>query len=631
LTALVGADIRAYMRTRRALLAAVGLAAVTLSAPAAATQLRFLETAPGGVVATGNTLGLSKAQGQNGPGLNDSIGTFITLANTIDAVPANPGNPWPAGTTNDWMQNGSTASLALPPDGEVLYAELLWGGSFDYIEDVSAFLDDAVTLSAGGDSLAAVPDPATALTVSELASGFTANYYMRSADVTAFVQTHGTGLYSVEGVPATQSESIESLNAAGWTLVVAYRDTTQPVRNLSVFIGGGFVDEDSQQDYAVSGFCAPPSGIVEGEVILSSIEGDAELTGDQLLIAPTVADPFVNLSGPNNPADNFFCSQLNGDDGLLDMQGSFGGVNHDALLGLTVSGGRQGWDITSVPVSSLDGQLLPAQTSAVIRTITTGDSYMPTLAAFEIDVNAPNFAEGNSTTLTDLEVVMIGDTLTVTVALDNVGQAQANGLTFRMPLESGLALSSFTMDGAPGDISGNPVMAADLTSGVDAGDLAPNGQREVVVEVEVIAPPDGSAFLFQPTWDYDFVVCAGDAPEGETFSGELVFVDFEADVSAGGAGGLGGAGAAGGAAAGGQGGDGINVVGGSGTGGQAAAGNASSGTAGASDADQDGGCGCAIPGEPSEDRARLFALLAMAGFVAAARVSRRRVRRRSRC
>ena len=41
-------------------------------------------------------------------------------------------------------------------------------------------------------------------------------------------------------------------------------------------------------------------------------------------------------------------------------------------------------------MSSSAGQLVAGQTSAVLRTITTGDSYMPTLAAFQIDVNAPN-------------------------------------------------------------------------------------------------------------------------------------------------------------------------------------------------------------------------------------------------
>ena len=150
----------------------------------------------------------------------------------------------------------------------MLYAELLWGGSYQYVEDVSAFLDDDVTLTAGGSSITVSPDALTAVTESGTANtGFAIRYYMRSADVTSFVANALSGTYSVSGVPATQTTSINSLSAAGWTLVVAYRDQGESTRNLSVFVGGSFVDEDSQVDYGVSGFCAPPNGLVEGTAV----------------------------------------------------------------------------------------------------------------------------------------------------------------------------------------------------------------------------------------------------------------------------------------------------------------------------------------------------------------------------
>ena len=86
---------------------AVGLASTAANA---APTLRFRETAAGNVIATGNTLGLSKALDQNGPGTEDSIGTFLSLDGTsVDDFPASPVNPWGAGTTNDWTVNGSDA------------------------------------------------------------------------------------------------------------------------------------------------------------------------------------------------------------------------------------------------------------------------------------------------------------------------------------------------------------------------------------------------------------------------------------------------------------------------------------------------------------------------------------------
>ncbi|MEQ9322401.1 MAG: hypothetical protein RIF41_24760, partial [Polyangiaceae bacterium] len=405
------------------LLAAAGVFSFT--GDAEAQQLRYSTTQPGGIVATGNTLGLAKGFNENGPGLQDSIGAFISLDPTsVDDNPVNAGNPWPSNTTWDWTQNGSDAVLTLPDGAKVLYAELVWAGSYDYIENVSAFLDGPVTIGFGNDAVAVNPSPATAQTFAETSfTGFAANYYIRSADVTAFVEQHGTGLYDVSGVPATQTDTINSLNAAGWSLVVAFRGEDQPVRNLTVFVGGSFVDEDSQQDYIVSGFCAPPFGPVEGNVVVSALEGDADLTGDILQLAQNDAGPFTTLAGPNNPSDNFFSSQINDDTGNLDTFGTFGNANHDAFLGQNVVGGRQGWDVTTLPLSSMSGLLDNNQTSAVVRTVTTGDSFVPTLVALEIDVKAPDFSA--SSTDARVDVVQDGDMFTLTATLSNSGEALA--------------------------------------------------------------------------------------------------------------------------------------------------------------------------------------------------------------
>lgn len=517
-------SLRSASSAIRAGLAVLGAATALVAGPARASELRFSDTAPGGIVATGNTLGLSKDVDQNGPGLRDSIGTFVSLDATVDDTPANPANPYPLGTTADWHHNGSAAFLQLREGGtelgfaEVLYAELLWGGSYNYGgEDVTADLDTSVTLAADGESIQVAPDPTTALTVAEIAlTGFPVNYYLRSADVTAFVRTHRSAEYAVRGVPATQTDLINSLNAAGWTLVVAYRDDTEPLRNLTIFVGGSFVDEDTQEDYAVSGFCAPPSGEIVGRAAFSAIEGDANLVGDQFLIAPATDGAFVPLAGPNNPANNFFCSQLNDPAGELDAAGTFGDVNHDAALGSNVAGGRQGWDVTSVALSSAEGHLVQGQRSAVLRAITTGDSFVPSLAAFQIDVNAPNLTTSAFTP--DQDAVDLGDQLVVTSSARNTGLADASALRFRLTLPAGLELESFTSDGIVGDLQGQPVTAADLSAGVFEGDLAPNQERVVVVRLRVVGAPPSGLFPLQPVWSYEYVTCEGSAPVSETYS-----------------------------------------------------------------------------------------------------------------
>jgi MYXO-CTERM domain-containing protein len=507
---------------RRAVPPAFALALLATPLSADASELRFSSTAKGGVVSCGNTLGLSKQPGSNGPGVGDSIGTFLSPdLQQLDDFPANLGNPWGPGTTSDWTLNGSSAVCDLPESSgavlEVVYAELVWGGSYFYgTEDVSASLDVPVTLEANGMSIDAVPDPQTSVTLAEFATqGFAINYYMRSADVTDFVAQHQSATYTVTGVPATQDYMIEQLNAAGWTLVVVYRSATAPTRNLTVFVGGQFVEEDDVEDYPVSGFCTPPEGMVEGGVVISALEGDANRGDDTFQIAETVNGPFAVLEGPNNPADNFFASQINGVDGNLDTQGSAGDVNHDAFAAVNVSGGRQGWDVTKLALSSADGQLNPGQTSAVLRAITTGDSFMPVLAAFEIDVSSPDF-ESSSSLGVEPASIAIGQQSTLTLDIVNGGDVAASDLVLTAPLGAGLELVEFAIDGTPGDVNQQPVAMADLQSGVEIGDIAAGSDISVTMLVEATGMPAmPNGWLINPNWSYSYVSCVGEDPLSE--------------------------------------------------------------------------------------------------------------------
>jgi MYXO-CTERM domain-containing protein len=509
------------MQLRHLALPALGIMLLAVATPAHASELRFSITAKGGVVSTGNTLGLSKQQAANGPGVRDSIGTFSSPdAQQFDSSPANPGNPWGPGTTSDWTLDGSSAVLVLPEAStgiEILYAELIWAGSYLYgTEDVSADLDVPVTLAANGMTFDAVPSAQTEVTLAELAAqGFAVNYYMRSADVTAFVAEQQAATYTVTGVPATQDVAIESLNAAGWTLVVVYGSSEAPTRNLTVFVGGQFVDEDATEDYPVSGFCTPPQGTVEGAAIISALEGDASLTGDTFQIAPTANGPFAPLSGPNNPVNNFFASQINGVDGELDTLGSAGDLNHDAFAGVNLSGGRQGWDVTKLQLSSAANQLSAGQSSAVLRAVTTGDSFMPVLAAFEIDVSSPDFESSSSAEVTPQEIG-IGDQTTLTFELLNEGEVSASDLSFTAPLGQGLELVSFAIDDVSGDVDQQPVSTADLVSGVALGDVAAGSGHVVTLVVEAVGEPlTPNGWFVVANWAYAYVSCVGEDPLNE--------------------------------------------------------------------------------------------------------------------
>jgi MYXO-CTERM domain-containing protein len=269
-------------------------------------------------------------------------------------------------------------------------------------------------------------------------------------------------------------------------------------------------------------------GEFDGYAVVSAIEGDADLTGDGLAIAETDAGPFVDLIAPNNPVDNFFGSQINDPDGQLDTSGTYGDLNHDAALGINTSGGRQGWDITRVPLSSQDGQLLNSQTEAVLRTQTSGDSFVPTTAAFAIRVNSPDFSGESTSVGAAPDALALEEVSTVTIDMNNVGLVDADGIVLTASLPNGLELDAFTIDGAAGDVDGNAVATADLANGVAIGTVGAGATVTIEMQVRADAPPDDEdlGWPIQPQWSYEYVSCAGQDPLVEPYVGDLVVIEY---------------------------------------------------------------------------------------------------------
>lgn len=451
--------------------------------------LRSSFTERGAMTFTGNTLGLSKGLGTNTAGVEDSIGAFTSL-NLGLQVPT-----FPPGTTLLWPQNGSTAVLNLPLNATVLHAEIIWGGSSIVTGgDVSAFLNTPITLTGNALPMVVVPDPVTSRIITNAAG---IQFYVRTQDVTAFVQAQGAGIYSVEGVPATVSATDDVNNAAGWTLAVIYMDPAETIfRNMTLFLGLDNVEGGAPPvDISISGFGTPPSGPFNTRVLSSTLEGDANKSGDTLQFGPTVAS-LTALSGPNNPVNNFFASQLNDDSGNLDVNGTFGNRNQNALGGMNIVAGRQSWDITNVNAT---GTLPNNQTSAVSRFTTVGEGYNPHTLGVQIDVSAPIIQMIKS----GPSIAEIGDVFTYTVQIQNTGTVSADNIIFTDNIPIGLSFVPGTIRVNNNPVGGNP------TIGVPIGNLAPMSMLTVTFDVLVeqqITPVtlNNDSFI-----NYNFISVAG--------------------------------------------------------------------------------------------------------------------------
>ncbi len=461
---------------------------------------RYSSITNGAVTFTGNTIGLDKNAGTNDPGASGAIGTFIAANN-----PTSVDGTYPVGTTSTWQANASTAILNIPAGSSVLYAELIWSGSWSYGgENVSAFLNNAVTFTTPMGSSAVAPVAATSQTIGAgTAAGActtTPCYYVRSANVTALVQAAGVGnlTYTVGGIPATQGNSENNANTGGWTLAVVYSNPTLPSRSLSVLVGAEVAGNAAA---SVTGFCTPPTGPRSGRLMVSALEGDSGITGDYMLFGSTSAlvSATAALSGPNNLVSNFFASQINNDAGALNTSGSFGTSNQTPG---TAGTGRQGYDITNVDVSA---KLLNNQTTAFAQGTTGGDNYLINALGLQINVGSPIFPISAKTV--DKAVVAVGQTLTYTIKIDNTtGTADATNLVFTDPPPPGTSFvaGTFLVNGTP--TAGVPA------AGINVGTVAAGTVKTVAFQVlvnSILAAPASALYSNSASWTYQFVSCAG--------------------------------------------------------------------------------------------------------------------------
>lgn len=484
------------------------LCAVIASVTQAAYVSRYSQNANGGILFTGNALGLSR----NGAsftqqGTSGSIGAFINSEGTAawGTYPA-PTIGANAASTTLWQNNASEATLNLPAGSSILYAELIWGGDFNSGgSNVTALRSTPVTFSTPSGTYSVSPEAATAQENN--------TRYVRSANVTGLVQLGGAGRYKVKGVPASYGNDANN-HTAGWTLAVVYGNSAQPARNLSLFVGA---ERDGASPASVSGFCTPTQGALRARAYVSAIEGDSNITGDSFRFGPTATLGAANrLSGPNNPINNFFAGQINGDSGALDASGTLGSRNHNAAAGTAIAGGRQGWDITSVDASA---QMQFNQTSAFAQGATNGDAFTISSLGLAIDLAAPRFNVTSSKTV-DKSVTYVGDVLTYTVSIQNTGDAASDTTTFFDTPPAGTSFVSGSVF-----VNGIAQPTANPLNGVPVGSVAAGATTTVRFQARVNtlpASPAAATYVNTARWDYDYIPCGGRPRQtGSTFSNSI--------------------------------------------------------------------------------------------------------------
>jgi hypothetical protein len=260
--------------------------------------------------------------------------------------------------------DSSRADVSLPAGASVLWAGLYWSG------DTSPGAVGAVAPNAAARNQVRFATPGAAystVTASVLDYDLTSTTrYQGFADVTTQVAAGGSGTYTVANVQAGTGAN----RYAGWSLVVAYRDASQPVRRLHVYDGfrplqaGGVTSTELE----IGDLLTPASGTVGARLAMVAWEGDRGMTGDMTTLGSR------DLSDAVNPVSDFFNSTVSRD-------GASVTARDPAYLN------TMGVDADDLAV---DGALGNGVSSATLRlTTTAGDLYLPAAIALATDESPP--------------------------------------------------------------------------------------------------------------------------------------------------------------------------------------------------------------------------------------------------
>ena len=371
---------------------------------------RFQANINGAIDIFGNTLqtcptSATCTAAQNGTA-NNNNNSFTMIAVDADGL---------ATTTNSSM-----TTVSYPASATVRFAGMYWGAS--------------------GGAVAGQPNilfrrPGDGTTYSPIVASRTDTgngTYQSFANVTAQVAAAGPGQYWAANAAMAPGGG----SHAGWSLVVVWEDSSQPLRNLTVFDGYGQVTTASAADAVlnipVSGFLAPPFGAVRAEVGVITYEGDSNTNGDGLFLDTTpdgnttlnatdgVAlrnpDGVGGLGGTCTPVTQSQCNAFN-------STITTGGVNDAATAGAMNPAYRNtlGYDADEIDATGL----LPNSATQLELTLTTsGDFYYPGVITTAIDLYSPTFPT-QTKTVTNLtrgtDPALPGDVLEYNLTVSNVG------------------------------------------------------------------------------------------------------------------------------------------------------------------------------------------------------------------
>ncbi|NEZ63970.1 DUF11 domain-containing protein [Leptolyngbyaceae cyanobacterium CCMR0082] len=331
--------------------------------------------------------------------------------------------------------NSSAAELNIPAGANVQFAALYWGGSLEGFgttpaPNLTGFNQVSLQIPGSGTYQTITADDQNDRT--DFGSWHT---YGAFADITTLVQGAGNGTYTVANVQSNTGAGFTYPNA-GWSIVVVYEDSTQPIRNISIFDGHDVV-RNSLKTFNLTGIRTPPT--TGFDVFMGAIANDGEV--DQ-------PDDFLHINNNNitdslNPANNFFngtISKFGNHVTSRTPNDPYNMVIDIDYLDLTI------WNQTN--------NVIPTNATSIDLTLESqGDGIWPLAYFFAVEVFEPNLVTQFEKT-TPSTTYTTGDTMPYTISVTNTGNDNSTNTVITDAIPTGTTF-------VPGSLKINGVTKTD--------------------------------------------------------------------------------------------------------------------------------------------------------------------------
>jgi large repetitive protein len=213
-------------------------------------------------------------------------------------------------------------------------------------------------------------------------------------------------------------------SCGGWTIVIVYEDPNLTSKYINIFDGFAGVRNTTAVDFTVNGFNTLPAPLpVKARIGVVALEGDLDLTGDNLSFKANANPTFTTLSNALNPANNFFSSTISINDINVSTRNP-------------ASTNTLGFDQDIIQIDNPGNTIIPNnETGGTYRISTSGDTYYVYLTTFAVEIIEPkilltktvqdnlgNTVAGN---------VVLGQELNYVIGFQNTGNDAASSFTVR--------------------------------------------------------------------------------------------------------------------------------------------------------------------------------------------------------